>query len=124
MSKFLIKIDRNSIKENPDAGQTSFFIPGAVYKTATGWARHIQQCHQMTPDPNYLFNYEDCEVECTYCKEKFSYKDLKSKEAYDFEYDEDYTLYYVCPKCNEPDCCDFEYEKIDDVLNEIRRAKS
>lgn len=61
------------------------------------------------PLPKWLYEYGDEKVKCVECGEVFSYTVLESDD-YDGAF-----ISNICPYCGEPDCCDIEYEKIEEV---------
>jgi hypothetical protein len=72
----------------------------------------IQYSHP--PEPEFFYNYEAVDITCSSCGATFPSNELQSDEIYDGE-----TEHYsteVCPKCGAFDCCDVEYEKINDAL--------
>lgn len=66
------------------------------------------------PIPKYSFEYEDSEVQCCECGETFKRSELLHDEI------DDYYSLSVCPKCGEFDCCELEYEKINDVIKSLK----
>lgn len=69
-----------------------------------------QTIFSLTLPPQYLYEYEETEVECCYCNAKFSFRDLEySTYAYNDEVDD--VSETTCPKCKSPNCCELEYEK-------------
>lgn len=147
----LIKINRNSVRKNPNAGNTIYYIPGQKqeYKTVVetkqyvkfgnkGWQlishdtqetqrteQPVQTVHTLSPAPQWLYSYEDPEVECNACGNKSKYSELKEKEIpgyYDDEVQDHYhystTIERICPICDSEECCKIELEKIEDVVNE------
>jgi hypothetical protein len=80
--------------------------------------REVQTVHTLTPASEWLYDLEDTQVECCYCHNKFSYKDLKSEDVGVDNDGDDISNDYICPKCNKDDCCRIEYEKIEDAVKE------
>jgi len=168
--KFIIKIKRDTIKPNPNAGQDTYCIPGCscteverfirrgndvVFQCLTDGmvvreALHVdkdsyvpelphkeyvglmkgeipefvvrrsetrgqQFVRGMTPEGLWLFDYEDTEVECHTCHARFSYEDLKADAIGDGNGDEIWSN-SICPKCGEWDCCEIEYESIEETM--------
>jgi Zn finger protein HypA/HybF involved in hydrogenase expression len=110
--KTLIKVDPNTIRKNPNAGQSSFLVPGIVRQDEQGnFYRDVQTVHTLTPEPAFFFSYIDTNVTCEGCGDVFSYKELKSDV--DAE-DENYNT-CICPKCGKWDCCDIESETLKEV---------
>ncbi len=186
-----IKINRKSVKKNPNAGQSVHHLPGrititqvmitgectdggAVYRKRTyigsklspdkqqlvdghlvgeetrtieynnagqfppppppDWKdsisvnTSIQEIHSLTPQPNWLYEYEDAEVECSICRSEFPWEKLES----DYGWDADDEIYSnsVCPECGAWECCEIEFEKLSDKeleaiakLNKPKRRK-
>lgn len=157
-----IKIDRSSIRENPNAGSTVSYIQGKSDITFT-FKGELPDCLNVNkncvitylqtvnnekiyhgrltsndvidklrlkgaliniscandrvyhdPIPKYSFEYENVEIICKYCHEKFMSDDLVDDFIDDGEYC--YSTHNGCPKCNVCDCCDdITYEKIEEV---------
>jgi DNA-directed RNA polymerase subunit RPC12/RpoP len=62
------------------------------------------------PIPLYIYGYEDAEVTCYDCGKSFNHKELKNindDECYNDK---------VCPYCSVWDCCEIEYETIENAL--------
>jgi hypothetical protein len=64
------------------------------------------------PVPTYSFEYENTKVTCDNCKEEITIKDLEYAESPDGEYISE----RVCPRCGTVDCCELEFEKIEDAI--------
>jgi hypothetical protein len=109
--KTLIKIDRNTVRENPSAGQNTYYLPlpQIVHKDEHGRITQIENpvqiLHTLGLAPKYLFEYTPTEVECESCGGKFLHTELL--EDYDF-----CELLNICPICKEAFCCSLEYEKL------------
>jgi hypothetical protein len=67
---------------------------------------------QTMPQPRYLFEHEPTFVECDSCGARFKHIYLKEE----YEYDNTYSN--VCPACGEYECCEIEYQGIEEVLKE------
>lgn len=70
--------------------------------------QNYQTVYSLTPEPSFIYQYDDCDVECESCGEKFSWKELKSEddEWYDgYSYSDT-----ICPHCGEWDCCKVEFQ--------------
>lgn len=163
--KTLIKIDRKTIRKNPNAGnnvyQYSLGDTGGTV-TITGkegdlvsptWVErtwdqmsgllisfrelnpkeidgnpglkismtkrtNIQTLYTLSPEPEWLYEYEDTQLTCLSCQKSFSHTKL---EDY---YDEDSSNNEICPCCGKWDCIDGEVrnEKIEDVIAELKVA--
>lgn len=118
---YFIKIDKSSIKSNPEGGKTDFIIPGACYTDENGnMSRSFQRVQTLTPEPYWFYDYEEVEVECYFCNTKFYSKELNSEWVEWFSEDGEEATFVenMCPNCKTGDCCEIEYEKIDKVLKE------
>ncbi len=111
-----IKIDPASVKKNPHAGQTSFFVPGPWRDDGNGGrARSIQTVYTMSPGKPWIYSYLPAVMGCDECRTDFFHTQLED------EMDEDYdgNMYgssTVCPYCHEHVDCVLEFEKIEDFL--------
>ena len=76
--------------------------------------RDINIVRTMTPERSYLFDYEDTQVECHACYARFAFKDLKADAM--ASGDDEIWSNGICPKCDAWDCCEIEFESINDVL--------
>lgn len=147
----LIKINRNSIRKNPNVGNTKYYIPGhkQEYKTVVETKQYVkfgdkewklishdtketqrieqpvQVLHSLSPEPEWLYSYEDSEIECNACGNKSKYSELQEKEIDGYWDNENPDQYYyprtierICPICDSEECCEIEFEKIEDVVNE------
>jgi hypothetical protein len=63
------------------------------------------------PESKYLYKYLPYDVECDTCYKKFDHTELMS-DRIDYEW---YTN-TQCPYCGRWNCCEIEYEKIEDVI--------
>lgn len=62
--------------------------------------------YSISPEPQFLYIYpEEYYINCSYCNERFNYKDLLDDS------DLDYYSTEICPKCGAWDCCKLEFEK-------------
>lgn len=137
--KYIIKIDRSSIKLNPDGGKSIFYVAGQQHLYIDGeevfcsdenrkvlienslkdgkvvkLAQDCNPIHLLSPLSKYLYNYEPTNVKCEDCGEQFDYKELRYDEFYDDDYGSRWSD-KICPKCWFWDCCELEFEKIDKV---------
>lgn len=108
----LIRIDRNSIRKNPDAGHTSFFVKGREWEERhpDGSITHhapVEVVHTMYPAPTFLFDYVPAQVTCEDCGASFLHTELEADSV-----DCDAYSTAVCPRCKTWDCCEIEYEKL------------
>lgn len=114
ISKFIIKIDKSSIKKNPNHENMSYTVPGKIEILPDGSThRYSQRIYTLTPAPRYIYEYLTTEVQCEYCKAKFSYKDLKADYVYCDDNQDEIWSNQICPTCGAFDCCEIEYERID-----------
>lgn len=60
----------------------------------------------------YEYEYEPLTVACDYCGSTFDHSHLRS------DGDDDYWSEAVCPVCGAGDCCEIEYEAIQDALTD------
>ncbi len=122
--KYIVRIDRSSIKKNPDAGRTMFPMPGCWMPDGKGgMTRGVNMVYQMQPDPNYLAKNAYCEVTCAFCSSKFSHKDLEEDREYIYPDEDYYYIDNICPKCGQRDCCEIEYEKFDQKTGKVIEVK-
>ena len=85
-----------------------------------------QNIHSLIGEPDWHFRYEDTEVKCSRCKHKFSHEDFESdsRDYYD-GYDENIEFSDTCcPNCGKWDCCEIEYEEINDVMPKVSYASA
>lgn len=118
--RYLIRIDKKSIKKNPDAGSTILRRPigqpevyekyefknGIMVNYEKTITQPYENLHTLTPIPlySYRYAYEDTIIECCHCGETFPANELTS-DIYDDGYDR------TCPKCDRQNCCELEFEK-------------
>lgn len=78
--------------------------------------RSIINFSPQAPQPRYSFEYLPTFVECNFCKGKFDFNYLRSSGGnYDFpEHDN------VCPICVSDDCCEIEFQSIEEALEEMK----
>lgn len=135
MDTFFVKIDRNSIKKNPNAGNETTIIQGPIEFKHRGETITLKQAQELAanggelrveryitefryfPEDDYFYEYEKIKVRCNNCSGEFFSNELQSDEDWDGE-NEIYST-EVCPLCGEFDCCVIEYEKIEDALKDI-----
>ena len=165
-TKTLIKIDRSTIRRNPDAGRTEWTVAGpsrATVRTAgityesageltlhdhaiegdfivteslngaaiPGTTEHKQFTHGSAgvtiriqrdvetirtarPAPTWLYQYEPTPVTCRNCGQTFPASELEQDSFFNGE--DDIPVYNICPRCQAPECCEVEYEKIEDAV--------
>jgi hypothetical protein len=104
MMKFLVPIDRNTIRENPHAGKRTRFVPGRSTKTETGVVFDVLELHDLEPAPTHFFGYIPTTVTCENCGYTFLHTELCDDEILGNFYEN------FCPKCHEPECCEIEFE--------------
>lgn len=112
--KYIVKINKETIKENPRAGQTVFYLP--IGKPVTeynedGSIKSVVYPHQiietLVPQPKFIYDYLPTLVKCEFCGAEFDYNKLESEDYDDYGWSEN-----VCPKCHARDCCEIEFEKL------------
>lgn len=128
--KYLIKIDRSSIKKNPYSGQNVFYrcLGNPIVETECDKNNNLIEFSVRVPyetlytlerQPRFNYTYEELLLKCSECGKEFSNKDLESFSDEDC----DGNYYFndrICPKCGTWDCCEIEYEKLsDDVLEKL-----
>ena len=71
----------------------------------------------MHGEPEYFYEYEKTEIECSHCFAKFYHIEVKNESDYDYD---GYSIgrNNICPKCNEEDCCELTFQKIKDAILE------
>jgi len=79
-----------------------------------------------TPNPEYLYKYRKIKVKCNECKETFYNTELEYGEIDECSCCGNGYSYSntKCPKCGEWDCCELEYEKIEDALKRINGKRT
>jgi hypothetical protein len=109
---FILTAIMESIPENLQQLADANFIPRDYFQVTVN--NHIQEYHSMVPEPAQFFEYEKTSVECCNCHAKFPYTDLKTDSIPDYgcEYADEYYSDRVCPKCNEFDCCELDFERL------------
>lgn len=119
----------DSIKRNPKAGHTRWFVPGRVRtrieKDGSIVSRREISCvRTMTPDPEYLFEYEPMEARCVHCGKSSPVEDFG--DDYFFDGSDEYAVTDICPKCGIPDSVDEEirYESIEEALKRRKSTSS
>lgn len=177
MKPVLIKIDKSSISENPNAGQQDYiecvgesigtFEINEAHKIdfrgarliakkgftkngrrVTNYGKYLvlgdniekfikyleekdikdvtynitiphQEVHSMRPEPKYFYNYQETDVQCYVCGQVFDYSRLMEEVSGMNEDGDDVYEYNICPFCFHPNCCQYEFEKIEDVIHDI-----
>ena len=116
--KTVIKIKRDTVRPNPEAGQTTFFVPGRAHQGEDGsWHREVQHIHSIFPAGSHLFEYEDdAVIECEECHTKIRPSEFQADAMSNG--DDEIWSNNICPHCGEWDCCEFEYESLESVLKE------
>lgn len=128
--KYFIPIDRTTIRENPNAGNTVYYQQGpteyqmnleliswdnkkwkltAVNKTAK---QNINKLYSLTPEGSHFYDFEKTIISCDSCGKTFSWDQLKAEGCDDFWSDR------ICPSCEAWDCCELEFERLNDILKE------
>ena len=154
---YMIFIDLNSIKENPNASKRDYIHPGQITYILNGkdiseeelkqkqkiymeqysklktdqekqkfvkknpfiseQSRNLIETDSLNPEPKYLYEYINQEVECKKCKQKFSFEELQS-DYITLGNDGETFSDEVCPKCGEWWCVVIQYETIEQALDE------
>lgn len=148
MAKYLIPIDRTTVRKNPRAGRSDYTItlgPPRWSKTVVetkSYVRHdeksdwmlvasdtkenisvsqpTQTLWSLSPEGQWLYEYEPVKVKCGNCRAEFLNTELKEdyNDSVDVDSYVDAYVSNVCPKCNAWECCQLEYEKIEDIVKE------
>lgn len=75
---------------------------------------NLQTLYSLSPEPKWLYEYEDTIVMCKYCGETFPYTELKA----DIHIDDGYAYRdCICPHCNQFECCESLCFEILDVIS-------
>ncbi len=117
--KYTIKIDRNSIKKNPNAGfRGPYYVPGKTDCNADGSvSRNITPVYMINGEPEYSYDLIYPDITCQHCGSVSSYNELEDEEYVDD--DDDYCISTnICPKCKTSDCCQIEFETLKDALKD------
>jgi hypothetical protein len=120
---YLIEIDKESIKKNPNVGYCGpYNVPGIIQKRIIEGrvceiSRTIESVYTISPEPKYFWKYLDCLVTCKYCGYEFSYTKLET-EDWETEDGEEVFKTEMCPFCNKAECCEIEYQKIEEAIEE------
>jgi len=67
-------------------------------------------CIYHAPIPEYSYNFENIEIRCVTCNKRIFLSDLN------FDCVEDNFSSTICPECSKWDCCELEYETIENAL--------
>ncbi|MBE3120339.1 MAG: hypothetical protein IMZ50_16500 [Candidatus Atribacteria bacterium] len=106
-----------SVRDNPHTGAYRTCAPGITHfecgvNGEISMHRDVIDVTAM-PGPQYLVEYDSTTpVVCDTCGATFTECDLKSDECVGWDGDERWSN-HVCPECGEWDCCDIEYETIE-----------
>ena len=110
--KLVIPIDRSTVRENPHAGRTEFYMAGQRCVThddggnVVSISQPMVRLHSLTPDPSHFFDYVPTSVRCEDCQAEFAHTELLS------DGDDDRYSDTVCPKCGSWGCCEVEFERL------------
>jgi len=118
--KVIVKIDRKSLRRNPDYGK---FFPGnkpvemaagpiSVSPDGKSASRVVTPIYEM-PHWKYLFKYAEDPITCSNCHGVFMPSEIKTKDSE--EWDEDTESYFpieVCPFCEQHLEVDTEYPEV------------
>ena len=117
--KYIIPIDRSSIRRNPDSGQTQSQIPGReITETVDGVTTTTRQIVRMhfPPRPMFLYRYLETKVSCSFCHAEFLPSELQSDSRWNGDDGgEDDESDCICPKCGVWECVWIEYELLTDT---------
>ena len=128
--KYFVRIDRTTIKKNPEwidgSPNDQVMVPGCPRDVADKDGNVIGQEYSMVRyytigpcRPKWLYAHKPCEVECEFCHERFDADELEY--ANDCPLDEDgnesfFETNRQCPKCGAWNCCDVKWEKLSDGM--------
>lgn len=112
-NKKIVKIDKLSIKKNPNAGQTGYHIPGiqTIEYEYKGDILPEELCdgkNGVLHTPKYLYKYEDTVVTCNKCGNEVIWHEIPLIGDFD-------ALGY-CPECYATGSFDYEFESISDCI--------
>jgi len=120
---FVVKIDRGSIKKNPDKGKMPgemiSQVPGPLLDDGKGGLyRNLTPVYSLGgwSPPTYLYDRLPCEITCSHCGANFSRKELFDEGMW-IEENETWE-YMVCCKCLKPNCCMLEFEELSSEMIE------
>jgi len=116
--KYIIRI--KSKKKNPNAGSNVLNVKGEpdtvtevitkingeVVSKQINVSRNINRIKLMKPEPEYVVEYQDTEVQCENCSSKFDWTELESDSTDDY-----YSSSTICPN-GAWDCCELEFENL------------
>lgn len=91
------------------------------YMETNGLSLHFErdiETYYHEPEPEYFYEYENIEIKCKVCKNKFTLYELES-DCIISEDGDKICSDTVCPICGSFNCCDIEYEKIEDALKRL-----
>ena len=118
------KILLDSLRRNPNAGSTCYSIPGKVNILSCGSiTREFQRVYSFTPEPKWLYSYEDLYIRCAYCRALFPIERLESDYVTD-NVDEEISIDEICPQCGEPECLGKEFHMQLETVEEALKRKS
>ncbi len=111
MYNFLIRYNKNTYKifkkliKNKNAFVVSIGGADGYEGIIIDEDRNIQTLRHE-PEQQYFSQYKKTKVQCNECGSKFIHSKL------------DWEL--TCPVCDMPDCCEVEYEQIEDIIGVIK----
>lgn len=120
------KINLNTLRENPSAGNTTYHVPGREHTDVSVGengeiqvtkTREYHTLRSMIPEPAWLYEREPLEVECQHCHAKIQYGDVE--EDWDILGDGDEVhVTNICPVCKASDCLseEVEWETVEEAL--------
>lgn len=114
--KYIVKINRETIRPNPNAGSTIVYIPGRYVKEfnddgSVSIRADYQTIHTLQPQAKFLYEYIPTLVQCAFCYAEFYHTELATEEYQSYGYSDT-----VCPKCESFDCCNIEFEKFGEEM--------
>ena len=128
----IIRIDTTTIRRNRHYENNGLrrHIPGVLTVTIDGEPANIRDVgaafiagrdveiqQEMTDvttlsEPAYFYEYIDQIVQCECCGQVFSHTKLKRSYGLDFYMEN------TCPFCDEVECCDIEFEDIEECIRD------
>jgi len=121
---YFVKIDRSSIKKNPNYPVKYSYVPTTKRNPITinvtrpslyDLSQDYIEVVTLSYDP-YIYKYEPLKVTCKYCGSTFdhtkllNYLDAHCEICYE----------HVCPNCGYSECVDIEYESVYKVIRESK----
>src|SRR5437879_2237461 len=122
--KYLVKIDLHTLVRNQNVGDTETLISlGTIDAEDGSPMQMVYRTVKHPPVPEFSFGYQDTIIKCSECD--------KSSEIADLEYDSKYegkdkvaSSETICPHCGAWDCCQLEYQQVDDLKLDLAKVKA